>query len=139
MFFFFGGSVDVSTGASAGFSAATVSFFSSFTGSVFVTGAELNFFVTKSTCSSETEQDDETGEVTVHLSIPEEVVEEVETVKVFVAEYDEEGTLVGIVEREANADELIFTPEEETNSIKTFIWSSDGSPLSVAEIFNLYN
>ncbi len=89
-------------------------------------------------CSSETEKDEETGEVTVHLSIPEEVVEEVEKVTVFVAEYDEDGTLIGVVEREADVNELTFTPEDEVNSIKTFIWSNDGSPLSVAEIFNLY-
>lgn len=94
---------------------------------------------TQPPCSSDTELNDDTGEVTVHLTIPEEVIDKVEKVKVFVAEYDEKGVLVGIIERESNVDKLTFTPDSDVNSIKTFIWSNDGSPLSVAEIFKLYH
>ena len=88
----------------------------------------------KMTCSSDIQSNPETGEVTVTLSIPDEVKEKV---MVMIAEFDENGILIGFAEREENQNTVTFKPDEECKSIKSFIWSICHSPLSTADSFTV--
>lgn len=71
-------------------------------------------------CSSEI-IDNEDGTVTVNLSIPENIEE---TPKVYIAEFDENGVLICFSEK------VTFTPEDNCEAIKAFIWSEDCTPLA---------
>ncbi len=78
-------------------------------------------------CSSSAEFNTETREVTVTLSIPDEIKE---TAKVLIAEFGENGVLIGFAEREENQDTVTFKPDNDCRAIKSFIWGSDNSPMS---------
>ncbi|MGN0108170.1 MAG: transglutaminase domain-containing protein [Hominilimicola sp.] len=85
-------------------------------------------------CSSSPSFNDETGEVTVTLSIPEEIEE---IAKVMIAEFDENGVFIGLAQREENQNTVTFTPDDECKSIKTFIWDICNTPLSEANPFTI--
>ena len=85
-------------------------------------------------CSSSAEFNNETREVTVTLSIPDELKE---TAKVLIAEFDENGVLIGFAEREENQDTVTFSPNNDCKTIKSFIWGSDNSPMSKVDSFTV--
>lgn len=78
-------------------------------------------------CSSTQSFNEETGEVTVSLSIPDTI----ESPKVMIAEFDDNGMLIGFAERNEDELSVTFTPDATCKTIKTFIWDGiNYSPLS---------
>ncbi len=78
-------------------------------------------------CGSDVEENSETGEITVKLTIPGDLEKEP---AVYIAEYDENGLFLGLIPREANASTVTFVPGENIFRIKTFIWDSNNTPLA---------
>lgn len=87
-------------------------------------------------CSSTQNFNEETGEVTVSLSIPDTI----ESPKVMIAEFDDNGMLIGFAERNEDEFSVTFTPDAACKTIKTFIWDGiNYSPLSYVSPLTIPN
>lgn len=102
----------------------------------------------KKTVDEETQEEKVSYEVTVSVTIPEEVEQKTEEVNkpvtVKVAKYSEAGVFLGFADVELTKGEddktsVSFTADDSCDTIKTFVWSGFIMPLAMAEAVGLTN